>query len=66
MKVPTLVLWELFISIIIYLDDILLIAASRQELLIARDMLRFLLQNLEFLINTQNLILDLTSSLKYE
>ena len=42
-----------------------MIAASREELLIARDMLIFLLQNLEFLINTQNLILNPTLSLKF-
>ena len=42
-----------------------MIAASREELLIARDMLIFLLQNLEFLFNTQNLILNPTSSLEF-
>ena len=41
--------------------DIILMAASREELLLARDSLIFLLQQLRFLINVKNSILTLTS-----
>ena len=44
---------HLIIRIVIYLDDHLLIAASPEELLIARDTLIFLLPNWGLLINAQ-------------
>ena len=40
-------------------------AASQGELLIARDTLIFLLQNMGFFINTQKSILDPTSTLEF-
>ena len=40
-------------------------AASQGELLIARDTLIFLLQNMGFFISTQKSILDLTSTLEF-
>ena len=63
MKVLISLLRKLCIRIIIYLNDILLMAASREELLIALD--TFLLQNLGFLINVQILILEPTSTLGF-
>ena len=64
-KVPVPLLRKLCISIITYLDDMLLMAGSREELLIARDTLIFLLQHLKFLINSQKSILDPTSTLEF-
>ena len=56
---------KLRIRIVIYLDDNLLIAASPEELLIARDTLIFLLPNWGLLINAQKSILDPTSILEF-
>ena len=49
----------------IYLEDAILMATSQEELLIAWDKLIFLLLNLGFLINTQKLILDRSSTLEF-
>ena len=53
-----------FVRILINLDDILLIATSRKELLLTRDTLLFPPQNLDFLINIKKLILTPTSALE--
>ena len=53
-----------FVRILINLDDILLIATSRKELLLTRDTLLFPPQNLDFLINRKKLILTPTSALE--
>ena len=50
-KVPIPVFRRLNIVICLYLDGILLIAHSRKEMIVARDTLIFLIQNLGFLIN---------------
>ena len=51
LKVPIALLRKLKVMLIIYLDDILLMAASKEELEIERDALTFLLQHLGFVIN---------------
>ena len=43
----------------------LLMGASREELLVPRDTLVFLLQKLGFLVNTQRSILDPTLTLEF-
>ena len=42
---------KLYVQLIIFLDDILLMASSKEELTLARDTLIYRLQNLGFLIN---------------
>ena len=51
LKVPIALLRKLKVRLIIYLDDILLMATSKEELEIERDALTFLLQHLGFVIN---------------
>ena len=54
MEIPISLLRELFIRIIIYFDDTLLLVTSREELLLARNTLIFPPQNLDFFINIKN------------
>lgn len=65
MKVPIPLLRKLCIRIITYLDDMLLMAVSREELIIPRNTLIFLLKSLGFLINSEKSILDQTSTLEF-
>ena len=58
MKIPIVVIRRLNGRIIIYLDNILIIAGSEEELLILRDTLIFLLQNWGFVINFKKFVLD--------
>lgn len=51
--------------IIIFLDDRRSMGVSRKKLLVARDTLIFLLQNLRFLINFQKSVLNPTSTLEF-
>ena len=51
LKVPMTILRRLNIKIIIYLDDMLLIGHSLEEIFIDRDTIIFLLQHLGFVIN---------------
>ena len=51
LKVPIALLRKLKVMLIIYLDDILLMAASKKELEIEKNTLTFLLQHLGFVIN---------------
>ena len=51
LKVPISLLKKLHVRIIIYLNDMLLMASSLEDLLMARDTLIFILQHLGFLIN---------------
>ena len=53
-KVPISLLRKLNVRIIIYLDGVLLMVSSLEDLLIARGTLMFLLQHLSFLINIKN------------
>ena len=64
LKVPITLLRKLQIRLIIYLDDILLMASSKEELEIARDTLIFLFQHLGFVINVKKS--ELTPSKRME
>ena len=54
MKIPISIIRRLHGRIIVYLDDIIL---SREELLVLRDTLIYLLQNLGFVINVKKSVL---------
>ena len=54
LKVPFSLLRNLIIIIIIYLDDMLLMTSSLEDLLIPRNTLIFILQHLGFLINVKS------------
>lgn len=56
---------KLNISIIIYLDNMLLMASSQKDLFMARDTLIFIVQYLGFLINIKKLYLKPTSTLEF-
>ena len=58
LKVPISLLRKLSVRIIIYLDDMLLMASSSEDLLTARDTLIFILQHLGFLINIKKSYLE--------
>ena len=58
MKIPIVVIRRLNGRIIIYLDNILIIAGSEEELLILRHTLIFLLQDWGFVINFKKSVLD--------
>ncbi|XP_057296294.1 uncharacterized protein LOC130625258 [Hydractinia symbiolongicarpus] len=59
------VLRRLMIRIVIYLDDMLILGRSREEVLMARDTLIFLLQNLGFLINLKKSVLEATQKIEF-
>ena len=65
MKIPLAVIRRLNGRIIIYLNDILIMAGSREELLILRDTLIFLFQNLDVLINFKKSVLDTCHMLEF-
>ena len=65
MKIPIAVLRRLNVRLIIFLDDILLMGASKQELIQARDTLIFLLQSLGFLINIKKSELKPTQKIQF-
>ena len=51
MEVPIALLWRLNIHLITYLDSVLIMTRSVQELIFHRDNVICLLQNLEFVLN---------------
>ena len=51
LKAPLAILRELNISIIVYLDNMLLLARTLPEILMAKNTVIFLLQHLRFVIN---------------
>ena len=55
----------LSVRIIIYLGDMLLLASSLEDLLMAIDTLIFILQHLDFLINIKNSYIEPTSTLEF-
>ena len=57
MKVPISLLWRLNICLIIYLDNMLIMARSVQELIFHRDTVIYLLHNLRFVLNLKNSVL---------
>lgn len=64
MKIPVVVGKRLDILLIIFLDDIILIARSIKETLTARDTLIYLLQGLGLCINVQKLVLKPAQTLQ--
>ena len=64
-KIPLAVIRRFNGRIIIYLNDILIMAGSREELLILRDTLIFLFQNLDVLINFKKSVLDTCHMLEF-
>ena len=57
LKVPVTILRRINIRIIFYLDDILLIGHSLEEIVMSRDTVMFLLQHLGFIINWKKSVL---------
>ena len=58
MKVPIALLRRLSICLKIYLDDMLIMARSVQELIFHRDTVIYLLQNLGFALNLKKSVLE--------
>ncbi|XP_057302862.1 uncharacterized protein LOC130637025 [Hydractinia symbiolongicarpus] len=65
LKIPMAVLRRLMIRIVIYLDDMLILGRSREEVLMARDTLIFFLQNLGFLIHLKKSVLEPTQKIEF-
>ena len=61
-KVPISLLRKVNVRIIIYLDDMPLMASSLEDLLMARDTLIFILRHSGFLINIKKSYLEPTST----
>ena len=58
MKVPISLLWRLNLCLIIYLDNMLIMARSVQELIFHRDTVIYLLHNLGFVLNLKKSVLE--------
>lgn len=58
LKVPIAVLRKFNIRIIIYLDDMLILAKSREEALRSRDTVIYLLRNLGFVMNLKKSVME--------
>ena len=65
LKVSISLLRKLNVRIIVYLNDMFLMASSLQDLLMAKDTLMYILQHLGFLINIRKLYLEPTSTLEF-
>jgi len=65
MKIPIAILRRLNMRLIIFLDDILLMATTEKELFQGRDTLIFLLQSLGFLINIKKSQLNPTQKIQF-
>ena len=65
LKIPIAILRRLKIRIIIYLDDMLMLAKSIQEILIAKDTVIYLLQHLGFVINLKKSVLIPTQKIEF-
>uniref|UniRef100_A0A7M5V2U2 Reverse transcriptase domain-containing protein n=1 Tax=Clytia hemisphaerica TaxID=252671 RepID=A0A7M5V2U2_9CNID len=65
LKVPISLLRRLGIRLIIFLDDILLIASTPEELRQMRDTTIFLLQSLGFLINVKKSVFEPTQKIEF-
>ena len=65
MKVPVTLLRRLNIRLIIYLDDILIMGSSEEEILMARDTVIYLLQALGFVINWAKSVLEPAQEMEF-
>ena len=65
LKVPVFLLSRFQIRVIIYLDNMLLMSQTLEELLMSRDTIIFLLTQLEFVINLKKSILVLVQQIEF-
>ena len=65
MKVPMALLRRLNIRAIVFLDDILVIASTEEEAVMARDTLIYILQSLGFMVNVEKSELNPTQKLEF-
>ena len=65
LKVPIAILRRMNIRLIIYLDDILLMGQTLEEILMNRDTLIYLLQKLGFVINLKKSIFEPTRQIEF-
>ena len=65
LKIPIALLRRLNVRLIIYLDDCLLLGATVQETLMARDTLIYVLQHLGFTVNFQKSVLDPSQTIEF-
>jgi len=65
MKVPIALLRKLDIRLIIFLDNILIMVSTKEDILMAKDTLVFLLQNLGFIINSKKSVFNPTQTLQF-
>ena len=59
-KVPVFILRKLYIRIIVYLNDFLILGKTLEETILSRDTVIYLLQNLGFVINLKKSVLHPT------
>ena len=64
-KVPIALLRRLNIPLVIYLDDILLMRRTLEEVLMSRDTLIFLLQHLGFVINLKKSVMKSPQQIEF-
>ena len=65
LKVPIALLRRLNIHLVIYLDDILLMGRTLEEILMSRDTVNFLLQHLGFVINLKKSVLKSSQQIDF-
>ena len=65
LKVPIALLRRLNIRLVIYLNDILLMGRTLEEILMSRDTLIFLLQHLGFVITLTKSVLKLSQEIEF-
>ena len=65
LKVPITILDRIIIKIIIYLDDMLLIGHSLEEIIMSRDIVIFLLQHLGFVISWKKPVLTPVQEIEF-
>ena len=65
LKVPIALVRRLNIRLVIYLDDILLMGRTLEEILMSRDTLIFLLQHLGFVINMKKSVLKPSQQIEF-
>ena len=65
MKVPIALLRRLYIRLIIYLEDMLILAGSTQELIFHQDTVIYLLQNLVFVLNLKKSVLESSQKIEF-
>ena len=65
MKIPITLVRRLSVRLIIYLDDISVMGSSLEEIMMSRDTLIFVLQNLGFVINFQKSVLNPSHQIQF-